>query len=315
MRHASSLPFAINCGHASSLASKYPETSEASQEGTGTHFEISTALMGGQEATSSAAKAAVAWVLGLLKVLPDAILRIEQNVVLVDDNAHDYEPIVSGHPDLLIKTANIVHVVDWKRSKFGGTLPPNENPQLISYGLAASIDVEIPFQCHLVFGDDGDDEGNVVPQSSCVFMPEEHPALLDWIRSIALKSYDPCPGDHCSQCYVSQYCQAFLARQRIALAPIIASEKLNQIEMTSELATVLVDKIRLAETWIESAKSVRNAYIKRGGVVVYNGKQAYVGLRKGRDSADVEQLKADGLTKYIKTGKPYDSITWKNVKS
>ena len=189
MRRSSALPFAIHCGHASTLAERYPETSAASTDGTSTHAEISAGIRGEAEPTSEQAKAAVAWVRKLIHEMKrggiDPELCVEREIYLLDDETHDYELLTVGHLDLSIETAEIVHIVDWKRSKWGNVPEPDHNPQLISYGLARSL--ERPFQMHLIFGDDQDEWGNVRPKSSGVICPNEHATLTAWIRTLATR--------------------------------------------------------------------------------------------------------------------------------
>jgi hypothetical protein len=310
MRRASSLYFAGKCGHASYLSGIHPETSTLAGKGQDTHAEIARGIVGEKEPSSDAAKAAVKWVREIVESLKSSepILRVENAVTLLDNEEHDFDILVPGHPDLLIGTPEILHVVDWKKSKWGDVPEPDKNPQLISYGLAECIGR--PFQVHLVFGDDSDENGNVQPRSSHVFMPDEHPALLAWIRELATKGTDPCVGGHCSSCYVSQYCEAYRSRMTSVLAVIDRSEG----DMVQDAAQLLDEKMRFAEQWLEWAKQVRKDYVKMGGVLFRDGKQAHIVPTKGRETADCKKLRADGLTKYIHTGDPSDMITWRKFR-
>jgi hypothetical protein len=319
------LAFAENCGHASALAERYPETSELAGDGTDTHAEIAAGIIGQKDATSDAAKAAVKWVREIIKVLstysaegiPDVtiepMLHVESEIVLLDDEEHDFDTLATGHPDLLIETHTVLHVVDWKRSKWGNVPAADRNAQLISYGLAKANGR--PFQVHLVFGDDADESGNVQPRSSRVIMPEEHPALLAWIRGLATKSTEPCAGRHCSSCYVRQYCEAYRARMTSALAVLGTDEtRGDETSLTQDRAQALDERLDFAEKWVKWAKQVRHDYVLAGGLLLREGKRAHIIDMPGRETADCAALRADGLDKYIKKGESFDKISWRKYK-
>jgi hypothetical protein len=313
MRRSSSLAFARYCGAASDIAEKYPETSALATDGTDTHAEIAAGICEIKKPTSDAAKSAVAWARDIVGVIKqqdgeEPQLFVEDEIVLLDDEEHDFDTLAIGHPDLLIESPKILHVADWKRSKWGDVPPPNENPQLISYGLARANGR--PFQVHLVFGDDSDESGNAQPRSSRVFMPDEHPALLAWIRGLATKSTEPCAGRHCSGCYVKQYCEAYRARLVTALAVLETKET----ALTQDTAQALDERLDFAEKWVKWAKQIRKDYVQGGGVLIRDGKQAHIIEVRGRETGDAAELRADGLTKYIKRGDPFDKISWRKVK-
>ena len=304
----------VKCGHARVLAEKFPETSEAAQDGNATHLEIADDLRGIKLATSKEAKRAVEFVRSIAPSCLDGVMMVE---VPIELNVGTGDMAITGHPDCIVVLSDCIHVFDWKRSRFGRTLPPDENPQLIAYGLSMAEHMEtcglggrIPFQCHLIFGDEEDETGSSVPRSSRVFEMAKHAELARWILQIATKDEAPCYGDHCGFCYTRHHCEAYLARIRTSLA-VFESPTAMALSMQ-----MLSSKIALAEDWLKVAKQVRLDYVRAGGVVTRDGKQMHIATCKGRKSIDVEKLRADGLEeKYTKDGKPYETTTWRKVKN
>jgi hypothetical protein len=303
---ASALPMMLKCGHARVLGEKFPETSEAAQDGTATHLEIADDLRGIKPAVSKEAKRAVEFVRSIAPANLDGIMLVEIPVSLdVDDDTR-----VTGHPDCIVILDDCIHIFDWKRSRFGRTLPPDENPQLITYGLAAAEGANKPFQVHIVFGDEEDETGSSIPRSSRVFEVAEHAELARLILQISTKDEAPCFGDHCGFCYTRHHCEAYRARVSTALSTFIPGGSVS-MEM-SEMSNM----IALAEDWLKAAKQVRLDFVRSGGVVVRDGKRMHIATCKGRKSIDVEKLRADGLEeKYTKDGNPYETTTWRKVKN
>jgi hypothetical protein len=66
MTRPSALQIAERCGLAPKLAEQYPEASPAADRGTAIHAEIAKALLGGTAPTTPEARAAVAYVRGLV---------------------------------------------------------------------------------------------------------------------------------------------------------------------------------------------------------------------------------------------------------
>jgi hypothetical protein len=46
---------------------------------------------------------------------------------------------------------------------------------------------------------------------------------------------------------------------------------------------------------------------------VKNGKEMVLGMCDGKETANVKELKAAGLDKYIKKGEPYETPRWRKV--
>lgn len=297
---------ADKCGYASALAEKYPEVSEAADASKEWHREIAMAICGLEDPKSDEAKAAVAWVEANCKGMT---LHAERKVQVIDPET--LEVITEGTPDLVAvpvpEQPGPLLIVDWKKpgQMFAGLVEsPDDNLQLIAYGLSTKR----PFRCVLVPLDKHEDGGALWGR---VFEPSEHWGLLERVKRAATREQVPQPGQHCSSCYQSLYCHAYQARLRTALA--LVPPKGDEV-LDDARAADLSQMIDMAEEWIKAAKLVRNNYVRAGGTVIVDGKQLTLPLRDGRESADLSALKAAGLTKYIKVGKPYEHPTWRKVK-
>jgi hypothetical protein len=83
------------------------------------------------------------------------------------------------------------------------------------------------------------------------------------------------------------------------------------LEITNETAGPLALRIRAIKKACELADEQIKAFARNGGHVAANGKEYVAGSCDGRETADVSALKADGLTKYIRQGNPYETWRWR----
>lgn len=70
------------------------------------------------------------------------------------------------------------------------------------------------------------------------------------------------------------------------------------------------------ETIVEAckvAKELAEAHVHHGGKITSNGKVWMPTQMPGRASADLEALRRDNLTKYIRTGKPFERFGWRKA--
>ena len=288
------------CGYVPVLAEKYPEQGDAAERGTKIHAEIAAHLKHGDKCKSPEAMAASVW------IDHEAIgeQRVEQATSLVDSES--MEIVTEGTPDLVCgpDSNGTILVVDWKTGSPDNVPEPDDNLQLIAYGLAVCDGN--PFRCALVFlGWD-----KVKALWSRTFEPNEHPALFARVKAAATKEPIPHPGEHCGSCYQRRYCHAWQAREGQALALIDQDRTLT---VTNDNAGQIMARVKAVKEAAEVAEAMVKAHVKAGGQCVVDGKVLTIGMCKGRESADVAALKADGLTKYIKQGAPYERATWKKV--
>ena len=297
MIRPSILARAEKCGYVPVLAEKYPEEGDAAGKGKLIHTGIATHALDDRYP-----EIAAAW--KWIEANVTGRMHFEQHATLIDPIS--MEIITEGTPDLVAgPTAHgVMLVVDWKTGRKENVEDATTNLQLIAYGLATCEG--LPFQCVLVFldGDTAD------PQWSDVFEPDEHALLLERAKRAANKEPIPHPGDHCGSCYQRRYCHAWQAREQQALVPLGQGHK----EVTADNANQLAEMIALVDGdngWLAQAKAAMKAFVLGGGEVMRNGKRATYGLVAGRESADMEALRRDGLTKYIKRGGKYEKLTWR----
>jgi len=304
MIRPSMLTRAEKCGYAPVLAEQYPEQGDAAERGTAIHAEIANylihGLIHGDQRVSPESIAATEW----LDLETTGQIAVEKHVSLVD--IISMETITEGTPDVIVTNSNEVVVVDWKTGRSENVADVDDNLQLIAYGLATCNGA--PFRCVLVFLDGDKDDA----RWSRTFEPAEHAALLARVKAAATREPIPHPGEHCGSCYQRRYCHAWQARETQALAVVAP----GAVEVTTENASKLAEMIGMVDGdngWLATAKTALYAFIRSGGEVVKNGKRASFAMVAGKESADLSALKADGLTKYVKQGKPFERLTWKKV--
>lgn len=121
------------------------------------------------------------------------------------------------------------------------------------------------------------------------------------------------PGGHCSECYQRDQCDvrmlpAIREGAMQALEPFIIGGPL----LTPETAAIGLRTIQAMQTAVDRADEALRSWVLENGPIVDGTKEWCPGESQGRESADLKLLKADGLTKYIKRGKPYLTFRWRN---
>lgn len=289
------------CGLVPVLAEKYPETGDAADRGSEIHREIQRAWNAGEESRVPEAKAALEW-LGLNAV---GQLRFEEKVELIDTDS--METITEGTPDVVASpdTDGTTLVIDWKTGRAENVTEPDDNLQLIAYGLAACDGG--PFRCVLAFLD-GD---KVDARWSRIFDTAEHPALLARVKAAATRDPSAHPGEHCGSCWQRRYCHAWQAREGQALALIEADRSLA---VTDENAGQIMARAKAVKEAADAAEAIVKAHVRNGGRCIVDGKELSISTCKGRESADVAAIKAAGLVQYLKQGADYERASWRKVK-
>ncbi len=125
------------------------------------------------------------------------------------------------------------------------------------------------------------------------------------------------PGGHCAECYQRMQCD-------VRLLPAMESPLLvKDLQFSMEAGAVLLpDVAARAMRVVQAMKDVAEradeylrAWVLENGPIVDGAKEWGPGETAGRESADLKLLKADGLTKYIKRGQPYQTFRWRNRKA
>lgn len=127
--------------------------------------------------------------------------------------------------------------------------------------------------------------------------------LWQRIRRAATNPPVPVVGAHCSGCFQRAFCPAHMlpaTQLETDLAPLVKPGGL-----TAENALKAHLMLQALGKLLDTGKDTLKAWLQgHGAVKLEGGKVLTVDSRAGREYADVQLLKADGLTKYIKTSRP-----------
>ncbi len=152
-----------------------------------------------------------------------------------------------------------------------------------------------------------------------MYQPGEVEALWErFLRAEAKSRAVPVlaePGGHCAECYQRMQCDVRLlpAMKNIetAMEPFMAGAAgLSRDNVATALCLV-----QAMSDVAERADEHLRAWVLENGPIVEGAKEWGPGETAGRESADLKLLKADGLTKYIKRGQPYQTFRWRNRKA
>lgn len=125
------------------------------------------------------------------------------------------------------------------------------------------------------------------------------------------------PGGHCADCYERLRCDVRLLpalRENITqeMEPFILGSGAG---LTVATAAVALRTVQAMKDVAERADEHLRAWVLENGPIVDGTKEWGPSESQGRESADLKLLKADGLTKYIKRGAPYQTFRWRNRKT
>jgi hypothetical protein len=285
------------CGLVPVLSERYPETGDAADRGTAIHAEIVRAYTHPSMCDAHETRAAINW------LRPNALgyeVFFEGKVALLDD----LDTVTEGTPDVVMRSNDLVVVIDWKTGRPENVPEPDDNLQLIAYGLAVCDGG--PFRCVLVFldGDKAD------ARWSRVFEPSEHPALLARVKSAANREPAAHPGEWCGSCWQRRYCDAWKSRESQAIA-LIDSDR--SLAVTDENAGQIMARAKAVKEAAEAAEAIVKAHVRGGGRCVVDGKVLSLSVCKGRETADVKAIREAGLTQYLRQGADYERATWKKA--
>jgi hypothetical protein len=278
---------------------------EASDDASGfrlAKIEIARSYAAGDAATGPEASAAMHWLMGH----PGEILSVGETVDLIDQTTG--EVLVTGRPGAVLASPNLV--VSWRNADAFDESEPEDDLGLVAMGLASFYGQ--PFQVATLAIRDME----TFPRRSSEIAPDKHKSLLARIKAAVGRPRVACPGDWCGACRQAVYCPAWTARATVALTAFSNEMKMGEgeeappLEITNENAGALADRIKTVEKLADLAKEQLKSFVRRGGRCILNGKQYKDSLSKGRETADVAALKADGLTKYIKKGADFETFRW-----
>ncbi len=303
MRRPSALQMAENCGLASVLAERFPETSSAADFGTDRHEEIRDVLRGKRKAKSPEARAAIGW----LDTLEGANLMIEEPIELRDPETD--EVITAGTPDLVVLPVNdpSVIVVDWKTGRPENVPHPDNNLQVMSYAAAAALKYDRTVASGVLVFLDGDKATPVAGQP--------YPSLWDIIervRRAAERKPVATPGAHCSGCWQRMHCDSWRARATTALA--LVQSPANDLTLTNETAAEMILRVQAVREAADTAEQLVRAHVLNGGTVEADGKVYAPAMVNGRRTGPtLAELEAAGLGHMIRPGTPTERWSWRRA--
>lgn len=129
--------------------------------------------------------------------------------------------------------------------------------------------------------------------------------LWQRIRSAATNPPQAVTGAHCADCWQRAHCPEFMlpvSQAETKLAPLTQPGGL-----TADNAVEAFLVLQAMSKLVDIGKDTMKAFLRENGAVpAATGKVLTLQKNAGRESADLGLLKADGLTKYIKQGQPYE---------
>ena len=321
------------CGWAAHLAETHREIAEDKHGARPVKQEIARAWAVRGQAELVDADAAVRWLMSE----PGQVEQVGGHMDMVDTESG--EVLASGNVGAVIVTPEGVLVVAWVVGERYNYPEPEEDLGLLAMGLAACKGGS--FRVAHVYLQDGE----AFPRRSPVFLPEAHGALLDRIRKAANTPRDrKCPGTWCTHCRVAPYCTAWLARAQAASVAMTTDLVLSDegeveaapgFELTTENAAAFSERLELLGKVYDYANDLRDAYVRRGGVIMLGGKQLVMSPRAGRVTVTTSEFKpvlakldamvergesashselvllATEFEATVKAGNPYEVPTWK----
>ena len=292
------------CALSAKLAAEHDETSDSAERSRLIRTEVTRAFYVQDQGTIPEAEAALAWLRG------QSCDRVGEPIDLVDPDTG--EVLVSGRPGAVLDDPNTV--VAWKTGDPRGIGEPEDDLGLIAMGLACFGGQ--PFQtCYVAF-----DGLQSFPRRSPSFEPESHAGLFARIKAAAGRPPVACPGDWCGACRQRWYCPAWKARAAVAL--MVLPKEITTVEggeihldLTNDNAGDFAVRLDMVKDAHKCGYELLKSFVRAGGRCTKDGKEMVLNTTPGRETAKVDELKAAGLTQYIKKGEPFESTRWKNIQS
>lgn len=308
MTRPSLLPLTRHCGYAALLAEKYPEGSVYAVNGSRWHERMHQQVLGKINDPSLAA------ILGTLPA--HAKMESEVKASLVDpEDGFVFWGDSNGRVDLVLTLEDgSLIIIDWKTGSPDKVDPPDDNYQLLAYGLALALERGAPrFRVGLYFTE-------LPPLQLGRWFTDgaDYWETLAALRAAATADRTrPITGPHCDKCYSRKHCSAWVLPATVdgALAPIAEGKG----GITAQNAPGALRTIQAMEDIIKIAKARLQDFARETGGIHDGGKVWAPGLINGRRSVSVEAADAAGLLPQLEAagavnnGKPYERFSWRNA--
>jgi hypothetical protein len=221
------------------------------------------------------------------------------------------ELITRGTCDLVIDDDGDVTIVDWKSGRPEYVDEPEQNAQLWCYAASYAVsNSSRSVRVALAFLADGHVDVRVSE-------PRDQQAMWAVIEEIAAISRRPpvaSAGPWCeTRCWVRHLCETWRGRAATAIAAITGEAPRDEIVMTDSVASRMAERLDIAKRALALVEEMVRGHVRSGGRVVVNGKELLPSMRAGRAAADIDAMRRDGLTQYLKIGKPYETWNWRKI--
>lgn len=175
--------------------------------------------------------------------------------------------VLSGHADILGRSANVAHVGDWKT----GRLDSDYREQLLGYAALALLEDSTltAATAGVLWVRDGEYEHHTLAREGLQAWEQRVKAeIVEWDGTYR-------PGSHCTHCPRAHECAAAKALARRDVAVLLATDEPERAieEMTPEQVISIVEKARTVSALAERVVKAAKARVANDGDLVGAGKR------------------------------------------
>lgn len=314
----SSLPQAELCGHALTLAAKYPAGSRYTLMGTARH---STATEADREKLTQEERDELATLAPFPKdvVVPaDALYYREEPELALDSEGRAVRfgsegAVAQGHPDHVWLYGGVACVVDMK--------PDTEryHPLMLQNCAAGFALANLYGATHMRLGIWGYRDGKLKWNDGGPIALDSPQAAELWRRVLfaATRDREAITGPHCADCYQRLHCEHRLLPAAVGAANgelATMAEGGHELWSPERAIKAYVTLKALRDIEKNASETLENYLVQQGGRVAHGGQELVITDVAGRNYADTQALLRDGLTRYVRKTKPGKRLTFRKVK-
>lgn len=308
MVRPSALPVAQYCGYAVTLSNKYKESSINAEKGTAFHARMAAyiRLVNAGKAPREPGLSAILASLPKYKTIEE-----EVPVSISGKDGH----LTSGTIDVVMTHDDgSVTVLDWKTGNPGIVDFPDENLQLLAYGLGVALTRKAPrFRRALFFT-------QAPPIQIGKWVHErDYEVMLRKIEDACSRDPEvPVVGPHCDKCFSRKHCRAWMLpafEGESALVPF--SEKGGGI--TKENAPKALHTFLSFKDSVKTIEALLKDYVRENGPIIEGNKEWGPVLVNGRQSISFDVCQEAGILDKlweigaVNRGHKYEAFRWRNV--